>query len=109
MKKKEQLQLYSLDELTDKYVGKRGTKDRDAFEYELRLDLLGQAIKEARKKRNLTQEELGRLVGVQKAQISKLENSMTDARFETILKVFRALNAKINFNIEILNQRVRIA
>ena len=53
--------------------------------------------------------ELGKLVGVQKAQISKLENSLTDARFETILKVFKALNAKINFNVELLNQDVKLA
>jgi transcriptional regulator with XRE-family HTH domain len=43
---------------------------------------------------------LGRIVGVQKAQISKLENSLTDARVETILKVFKALNAKISFSVE---------
>ncbi|MCS6823641.1 MAG: helix-turn-helix domain-containing protein [Cytophagaceae bacterium] len=49
--------------------------------------MLGEAIRQARLERNFTQEELGRLVGVQKAQISKLENSLTDARFETI-KVF---------------------
>ena len=109
MKQHERLQLYSLNEVTDKYLGKKGTKTRDDFEYELRIDLIGLAIKEAREKRNLTQEELGKLVGVQKAQISKLENSLTDVRFETILKVFKALNAKINFNIELLNQRVRIA
>jgi DNA-binding phage protein len=48
-------------------------------------------------------------VGVQRAQISKLENSLTDARFETIIKVFRALNAKINFNVVLLNQTVKIA
>ncbi|MFN7538866.1 MAG: helix-turn-helix domain-containing protein, partial [Bacteroidota bacterium] len=82
---------------------------REAFENELRLDLLGEAIRQARLERNLTQEELGRLVGVQKAQISKLENSLTDARFETIIKVFKALNAKINFNVELLNQTVKIA
>jgi len=59
--------------------------------------------------RHLTQEELGELVGVKKAQISKLENSLTDARFETILKVFKALNVKINFNVELLNQKVKVA
>ncbi len=99
----------SLDELTDKYIGKKGTPKRDSFENELRLDLLGDAIKKARKERNLTQEQLGKLIGVQKAQISKIENSLTDARFETILKVFKALNAKINFNIELLDQKVNIA
>ncbi len=76
---------------------------------ELRLELLGQAVKQARKERNLTQEQLGHLVGVQKAQISKIENSLTDARFDTILKVFKALNAKINFNVELLNESVKLA
>lgn len=103
------IKTYSLEEITDKHIGKIGTPKRDAFEYELRLDLLGEAIKQARKERNLTQEELGKLVGVKKAQISKLENSVTDARFETIIKVFKALNARINFNVELLNQSVKIA
>jgi HTH-type transcriptional regulator / antitoxin HipB len=103
------LKTYSLEELTDKHIGKRGTPKREAFEYELRLDLLGEAIKQARKDRHLTQEEPGMLVGVKKSQISKLENSLTDARFETIIKVFKALNAKINFNVELLNQTINLA
>ncbi len=103
-----ELKSYSLDEITDKYIGKIGTPKRDAFENELRLDLIGEAIKQARKERNLTQEQLGELVGVKKAQISKIENSLTDARFETIIKVFKALNAKVNFNVELLNQTVEL-
>jgi DNA-binding XRE family transcriptional regulator len=101
--KKQAIRLYSLDEVTDKHIGMRGTPKRETFEHELRLDLLGDAIRQARLARNLTQEELGQLVGVQKAQISKLENSLTDARLETILKVFKALNAKINFDVVLLN------
>jgi len=107
MKNKE-MKTTSLVELTDRFIGKKGTPERDAFEYELTIDLLGEAIKNARKERHLTQEQLGELVGVKKSQISKLENSLTDARFETILKVFRALNAKINFNVELLNQNVKL-
>ena len=103
------LKTYSLDEITNKHIGKRGTPKREKFENELRLDLIGEAIREARKERNLTQEELGILVGVKRAQISKIENSLTDARFETIIKVFKALNAKINFNVELLNQTVNLA
>jgi len=102
------LKLYTLEDITDKHIGKKGTDKREIFENELRLDLLGEAIKQARKERHLTQEELGKLVGVKKAQISKIENSITDARFETILKVFKALNAKINFNIELLNNNVTL-
>ena len=107
--KNEAMKTYSLDEMIDKHVGKVGTPNREAFENELRLDLLGEAIKQARKDRNLTQEQLGLLVGVKKSQISKLENSLTDARFETIIKVFKALNAKVNFNVELLNQSVKLA
>ena len=103
------MKTYSLDEVTDKYVGKLGTEQREKFEQELSLELLGHALKNARKERNLTQAQLGELVGVQKAQISKIENNLNDARFETILKVFRALNAKINFNVELLNQELKIA
>jgi DNA-binding XRE family transcriptional regulator len=107
--KKEALKTYSLDEMLDKHIGKPGTPKRESFENELRIDLLGEAIRQARKERHLTQEELGQLVGVKKAQISKLENSLTDARFETIIKVFKALNAKVIFNVELLNQTVKLA
>jgi DNA-binding XRE family transcriptional regulator len=94
------------EQRTDEHIGIEGTKERDVFEEELRLDILGQTIRKIREERNLTQEQLGKLVGVKKAQISKIENHLTDARFETILKVFRALNAKINFNVELLNNAV---
>ena len=100
------MKTYSLDEVTDKFVGKKGTPNRDNFENELKIDLIGQTIKQIRKERNLTQEQLGALVGVKKAQISKIENSVTDARFYTIIKVFRALNAKVNFNVELLHQEI---
>ncbi len=96
----------SLDTMIDKHIGTRGTERREKFENELRIDLLGQAIKQARQERNLTQEQLGELVGVQKAQISKIENSMKNARFETILKVFDALGAKVNFNVELNNKKL---
>lgn len=103
------MKTYSFDEVKDKYIGKKGTAERDAFENELRLDLIGEAIRQARRERKLTQTQLGELVGVKKAQISKIENNLTDARFETILKVFRALNAKINFNVELRNQKMDLA
>ncbi|MBX2954055.1 MAG: helix-turn-helix transcriptional regulator [Leadbetterella sp.] len=100
------MKKYSLEELTDNYIGKKGTQKRDEFENELQLDLLGQAIRHARQEKNLTQEELGELVGVKKSQISKIENSTTDARFTTVLKVFKALGAKVHFNVELNNQTI---
>lgn len=100
---------YSLTEMKDKYIGKVGTTDRDEYEYELRMDVLGKMIKSARQERHLTQEQLGKLVGVQKAQISKLESSANSATIETILKVFRALKAEINFNVKLEDNFVKLA
>ena len=100
------LKTVSLDTMLDKHIGKRGTSKREAFEYELSIDLLGHAIKQARQERNLTQEQLGEMVGVQKAQISKIENSVKNARLETILKVFEALGAKVNFNVELNHKKL---
>ena len=107
--KKPKVKTYSLEEVTNKFIGKRGTPKREDFERELKLDLIGEAIRHARLERNLTQDELGRLVGVKKAQISKLENSLTDVRLETIIKVFKALNAKINFSVVLLPKRKAVS
>ena len=89
-----EIKTYSLAELKDKYIGQAGTPEREEYEYELRMDVLGKMIKAARQERNLTQEELGRLVGVQKAQISKLESSANSATIDTIIKVFKAFTGK---------------
>ncbi len=107
--KKEKMQTYSFNQVKDKLIGKRGTPRRDQYEFELKLELLGEVIKAARQERNLTQEELGKLIGVQKSQISKLENSTNNVSIETILKVFNALNAKVNFKVELLNMEVEFA
>ena len=102
------MKTYSLEEVTDELIGKIGIPERDEFEAELKAELVGYAIKQARLKRNLTQSQLGELVGVQKAQISKIENSMSSARLDTILKVFKALNAKVSFQVELLNGQMKI-
>jgi len=102
------IKTYTLAEMKDKYIGKVGTEERDEYEYELRMDVLGKMIKAARKERNLTQEELGLLVGVQKAQISKLESSANSATIDTIFKVFKALKAEINFNVKLEDHFVKL-
>lgn len=100
---------YSLAEMKDKYIGKTGMADRDEYEYELRMDVLGKMIKTARQERNLTQAQLGELVGVQKSQISKLESNTNSATIDTILKVFKALKAEINFNVKLEKQLIKLA
>jgi len=48
---------------------------------------------------------LNQLAGVQKSQISKLESSANSA---TIIKIFQALKAEINFNIKLEKQYMKL-
>ena len=106
---KSPMKSYSLQEMEDKYIGKKGTPARDEYEYELQMGVLGYMIKKARQERKLTQEQLGKLVGVQKAQISKLESSVNSATIGTILKVFKALKADIHFNVKLEGRYLQLA
>lgn len=103
-----EMKTYTLAELKDKYIGKEGTQERDEYEYELRMDVLGKMIKAARQQRHLTQEQLGELVGVKKAQISKLESSANSATIDTVIRVFKALKAEINFNVKLEDNFVKL-
>jgi HTH-type transcriptional regulator / antitoxin HipB len=106
---KNNFKTYSLSEMKDEFIGKIGSEKRDKYEYQLNMEVLSYMIKKARQERKLTQEQLGEMIGVQKAQISKLENSANSATIDTILKVFKALNAEINFNVKIENRKLQIS
>jgi len=73
------------------------------------MELLAKMIKSARKERKMTQEQLGKLIGVQKSQISKLESSANSATIDTIMKVFKALKAEINFHVKLEDDFVKLA
>lgn len=103
------IKKYTLSQVKDEFIGKVGTAWRDKYEFELKLELLGEMIKKARKERDLTQSELGKLIGVQKAQISKLERNANNVTIETILKVFKALKARVKFRVEFVDNKLKIA
>lgn len=92
------MKFYTLDEITDKHIGKRGTPEREIFEAEVEAALIGATIKEARKSQNITQRELGERVGVQTAQISKIESGK-NLTISTIVRVLNALGITANFTI----------
>lgn len=88
------MKLYTLDEIKDKSLGAIGTPERDAYEAELQEELrayhIGETIKRARQEKKLTQEQLGALMGVQKAQVSRIE-SAKNLNFTTVARAFRAM------------------
>jgi HTH-type transcriptional regulator / antitoxin HipB len=88
------------EELEDKHFGKIGTPMRDDYEFDLKMELIGEKIKQLRLQNSLTQSQLGELIGVKRAQISKLENGNHSASVSTIMKVFQAMKAKVKLRIE---------
>lgn len=102
------MKTYTLDEVQDKLIGRKGTPERDRFEYELKLEMIGHAIKQTRKERKLTQAELGNLMGVKKAQISRIENSTGNVTIDTLLRVFNALQANVKLQVELPHFRINL-
>ena len=89
------MKLIPADDMKDKLWGKRGTPEREAMENQLKEEVnayfVGEAIRKARLAQKLTQEELGELIGVQRAQISKLEKGKSVITLPTKSRVFKAL------------------
>ena len=105
---KKKMKMMTLDQVKDKHIGKVGTQDRDKYEIDLQMDVLGEMIKTVRKERKLTQEQLGELIGVQKSQISKLERNMKNVTLETILRVFNALKANIKLSVQLKDSDLKL-
>ncbi len=107
--KKKKMKMMTLESLKDRDIGKSGTPERDQYEFDLKMEILGEMIKLVRKERHLTQEQLGELIGVKKSQISKLERNTKNVTIETILKVFNALKANVKFSVQIDQSDLNIA
>ena len=93
----EKMKLYTHDEMLERVVGEKGTPRRDAMDAELQSYLIGEAIKQARKEKNLTQEQLGELMGVQRAQVSRIERGH-NLTVGTIVRAFKAMGVPAAFS-----------
>lgn len=89
-----QMKLHDYEDVLDFHFGKKGTPRRDEHERKVAQAVhayrIGEAIKKAREMQNLTQEQLGERIGVQKAQISRLERGYS-ITIPTMSRVFQAL------------------
>lgn len=79
--------------MLDETFGPKGTPRRDKFDKDIQDWLIGEAIKQTRKKQQLTQKQLGELMGVKEAQVSKIESGKSIS-FSTIVRAFKAMGAK---------------
>lgn len=89
------MKLIPADDMRDKLWGERGTPERESMEAQLKADvhayLVGETIRKTRIAQHMTQTELGLRIGVQRAQISKIENGASTITLPTMSRVFKAL------------------
>ncbi len=84
------IKFYTEEEALDRTLGKKGTQLRDKYDDDINNFLIGEAIKKTRESKSLTQEQLGELMGVKRAQISKIESGKS-ITFSTIVRAFKAM------------------
>jgi DNA-binding XRE family transcriptional regulator len=79
--------ITTLEEHLQQRYGKLGTPKRDEFERKSKGFTIGELIKEARKKANMTQTELAEKAGTKKSYISRIENGQSDIQLATLFKI----------------------
>ena len=90
--------LNSLDSFIDKNVGPKDSDARNVFESGYDTFKLGVLIQELRKSKGLSQEELAKRAGTNKAYISRVERNLKDIQFSTLQRI---INQGLDANLEI--------
>lgn len=89
MKKEQNKNITTLNEILESKYGSRGTAEREQWEQEFEVFRLGVMLEEARRKLNLTQDELAIRSGTTKSYISRIENNASDIRLSTLLRIIQ--------------------
>lgn len=96
------MKFYTLEEVTDEMIGKVGTPKRDEFERKISDELsaykVGQAIRESRMRKNITQEQLGNMAGIDRSVVSRVENGQNTS-FSTLSRIFHAMGMKASLEV----------
>lgn len=65
-------------------------------QYETEIVRLGERIRELRKARNYTQEQLAAYTEIPRSNISKIENGLMNLEFKTIVRIAQALEVELH-------------
>jgi HTH-type transcriptional regulator / antitoxin HipB len=102
VKKTDDKNFTTLDEILDKKYGKKGAEKREKWEQEFEAFRLGVLLEEARLKLGMTQEELAEKCGTNKSYISRIENNASDIRLSTLMKIVqKGLGGHLKLTLQI--------
>lgn len=94
--------IMTLEQIKEKYYGKRGTTKRDELEEGYKNFKIGALILEARLQKGLTQQELADKIGTTKSYISRLENNVKEVRLSTLQKIVElGLGGQLELSIKL--------
>ncbi|HMS63757.1 MAG TPA: helix-turn-helix transcriptional regulator [Ignavibacteria bacterium] len=91
----------SFTEHLDNKYGKSGSRSRSKIDADFEVFKPGLMIQEARKFKNMTQEDLAKKSGTTKSYISRIENNGSDMRLSTLKKIINdGLGGMLKLNID---------
>jgi len=101
-KKTEEMETKSWKEIKNTVYGKKGTERRDELERDFESFKIGLLLRKARKEKNLTQEQLGKLIDKKRTYISRVENNGSNLTLKTLYDIVeKGLGGKVKISIQI--------
>ena len=92
----------TLEQLTTNYFGAVNSPSRDSLNQEYEAFKLGFLIKQARKKKGMTQQALAQKIGSTKSYISLLENDVKEVRLSTLQKLIsEGLGGTVQIKVQV--------
>ena len=91
--------IVDYDAVLDAKFGKEGTASRVEAEENALAFFAGQMVTDARKKANITQAELARRIGSDRAYISRIESGKTEPKISTFYRIMNAIGCRIEFSM----------
>ena len=91
--------LTPIEVLIAEDFGQIGTEERDQFEMECDAFIIGEQLKQERRRAGLTQEQLADRIGTRKSFISRVEKGHADIQLSTLVKLFHGLNRRVSVRI----------
>jgi ribosome-binding protein aMBF1 (putative translation factor) len=100
--KTEQSNAKSWTQIKDDVYGKTGTTRRDELDRELDSFKIGLLIRQAREAKNMTQEELGKVISKKRSYISRVENDGSNMNLKTLYDIVeKGLGGTVEIAIKI--------
>jgi len=92
----------SWKDIKDDVYGKKGAERRDKLERDFESFKIGLLLKKAREEKNLTQEQLAKLIDKKRTYISRVENDGSNLTLKTLYEIVeKGLGGKVNISIDV--------